>query len=164
MASLPHTRLLTTRRLPSVQQQNAAVMSAASPSSLTTNSASSSTSSSALHDPPFAAYLTGKRLLIWDLQAAQLLRHQHRIIGECKQSVVQVTRRSGVEQLAHESDSSDTAAAYTSAPVHYSLPQAQWLLRHGRQPALTYCQSSLPPSVLSAANSHRAACDCLFPL
>ena len=34
-----------------------------------------------------------------------------------------------------EEEESDTATAYTSVPVHYSLPHAHWLLTQGRLPA-----------------------------
>ena len=81
--------------------------------------------------PPFPAYLTGRRLLIWDLLAAQVLRQKHRIVGESRYTVVQPARKTGGE-LEDNDEEDDTPAAYTSVPVHYSLPQAQWLLQHGR--------------------------------
>ena len=103
-----------------------------SPSSATSSTASIGISSSPLPCPPFPAYLTGRRVLIWDLPVASVLRQQHRIVGECRSIIVQPARRNGGEQSAAEEDENDAAAAYTSAPVHYSLHQAHWLLSHGK--------------------------------
>ena len=131
-------------------------MSTASPPSASLDP-HSSVDSSPSTTPPFPAYLTGRRVLLWDLPAAQVLRQRHRVVGECRAAAVQPARKSVGEQRAVEEDVDDTAAAYLSVPVHYSLYQANWLLRQGAASPHAGQAAFTAPSMLSAAGNSLAS-------